>query len=140
MNTRERNPVVAFLETAAGPLLRGAWQYNHDDYYTLYLRDDVADRYSDTDFEALFDALRTSGPRDDVLEQLGEIGRLHCDVRMYDGAVTLHILQRDDVGTLVSLDPDAATDLTSFVNQLIRELHSHSPQEFDAAPTWMDRD
>jgi len=137
MSSRDTDPVVRFLLETAGDNLRAVAQYDATDSRRLYLRDDLAAVYDDQDLDDIVAGLRDEDPESDAIRDIEEAGALHCTVRLYDRSVTVHVKQRADFGTLVSLDPAAAGQLTSFVSELMRMLDRYSPQRFDDAPAWM---
>ena len=134
---RDGDPVVRFLREVAGDHLRAVIQYDETDHRVLYLREDLRADYAEGDRNEIVAALRRADPESDVIGQLRRVGELHCTVRLYDGAVTIHVKQRANFGTFVTLDPAAAGQLTGFLSQLMRVLDRHLPQEFDARPEWM---
>jgi len=137
MSARDSEPVVQFLREVAGDHLRSVLQYDEADYRVLYLRDDLQAGYEDGDRNEVVAALRRADPASDVIGRLGPAGELHSTVRLYDETVTIHVKQRGDFGTFVTLDPAAAGQLTGFLSRLMRVLDRHSPQSFDARPGWM---
>jgi hypothetical protein len=63
------------------------------------------------------------------------IGHHHCTVRTYDRAVPLHFPQGEELGTVVTLDPEAASELNRFIALCLRELAA-TGQDIEHAPKW----
>jgi len=140
MSSRDAESVVRFLRDIAGDNLRAVAQYDATDSRRLYLREDLSAAYDDQELDEIVAGLRAEDPQTDAIREMEEAGSLHCTVRLYDRSVTVHVKQRADFGTIVSLDPSAAGQLTSFVSELMRVLDRHSPQQFEDAPAWMQKE
>jgi hypothetical protein len=139
MADEERSEIVRFLKQRAGDNLRGVAHYHEDGYELLYVRDDVARRYDDDRFAELFSTIREEMSERAQQESVYELGRLHCTVRLFDEGIVLNFSQGDRLGTSVSLDPEAASNLTTFAYECIRRLHRDSPQTVVAEPAWLNK-
>jgi len=133
----EDGALVEFLQDAAGRQLRGVVRYREDEYQFLFDREDAGwGPDEQADLAAFVDQFRhaelTETERTDALN----VGNHHVTVRLYDEAVVLHFPQGEDVGTLVSLDPEAASSLAGFVSQCLQYLFRDSPQRIQNAPEW----
>lgn len=128
--------LVKFLQKQAGDYLRGAVHYTADDYETLYLRDDVGALYSGEKMQELFEYYRQVN-RDQTLAPPFDLGNDHCTVDFYDDAILFHFTQGDDVGTVITLAPEAGRDIIQFITECLEQLHKNSPQEIGAAPDWL---
>ena len=137
----ESNPeeLVAFLKQRAGDALRGVAHYYEDGYELLYVRDDVAHRYTDDHFEQLFGTIREEMSEQTVQESAYNLGTLHCTMRLFDDGIVLNFSQGERVGTSVSLDPEAASNLTTFTYECIRHIHRASPESVTTEPNWLKR-
>ena len=132
------NELVDFLQEQAGEYLRGAIHYSHDDYEVLFMRADVADRYSSADLQTQFEYFRGEN-RDQTAAEAFDLGTNHCTVDFYDDAILFHFTQGEDVGTVITMDPAAGRDIVQFITRCIAQLHRNTPQEIGSAPDWIER-
>lgn len=128
--------LVEFLQSQAGDTLRGAVHYTSDDDEVLYLREDVADLYSEETLVELFRYYRQRNREKDT-EDPFDLGNCHCSVDCYDDALLFHFTQGDEVGTVITLAPQAGRDMLSFITACLEQLHRNSPQDIDNAPAWL---
>ncbi|MFC3477643.1 DUF7522 family protein [Halobacterium litoreum] len=129
--------LVEFVRDAAADRLRGVVRYHEDDYRFLYEREDAGWGPSETaDVERFVDQFRHAELDEVERTHLLNVGNHHATVRLYDGAVVIHFPQGEGVGTLVSLDPEAASDLATFVSSCLGHLYRDSPQVVENAPDW----
>jgi len=129
--------LVEFVRNAAGDRLRGVVRYREDDYRFLYDRPDAG--WSDNesaDVEAFVEQFRYAELEESERADRLNVGNHHATVRLYDRAVVVHFPQGEERGTLVTLDPEAAADLASFVSSCLGHLYRNSPQVVENAPDW----
>lgn len=131
------NKLVEFLDEQAGTYLRGALHYTSEDYSVLFLRDDIEDKYSTEELEGMcrYWRWRNNNRGNNPFS----LGNQHCTVEFYDGALMFHFTQSEDVGTVITLDPEAGRDIVTFITRCLKHLHQHSPQTIDNAPTWLQK-
>jgi hypothetical protein len=55
-------------------------------------------------------------------EQSFPFGDLHATVRVFDDAIILHFPVAANQGVVVSLEPDAARQLTTFINRCQQQI------------------
>lgn len=116
--------LVRFLKHRAGNHLRGALMYTDDEYEMLYLRDDLQRVRLRSEVERIVVELRQHSK-----ESEGEtfpFGEFHGSVRCFDDATLLHF-PVDGGGVVVSLDPEATTDLNTFAGHCLERLHANPP-------------
>lgn len=130
------NRLVEFLQTRAADYLRGAVHYSADDYESLYMRPDVDDLYSAEKMEELFRYYRRKN-REQNSDEPFDLGNNHCTVDFYDDAILFHFTQGEEVGTVITLDPEAGRDIIQFITECIALLHEDSPQEISHVPEWV---
>jgi hypothetical protein len=58
-------------------------------------------------------------------------------VDFYDEAILFHFTQGEEVGTVITLSPEAGKDITQFITECIALLHRSSPQEISNEPEWV---
>ncbi|SFR36377.1 hypothetical protein SAMN04487947_0455 [Halogeometricum rufum] len=136
MPKESANRLVNYLEKQAGPYFRGAIHYSEDEYYVLYLRDDVDSLYSNEKMEELVQYYRKENQYQ-TSEEPFELGNNHCTVNFYDDAILFHFTQGDRLGTVITLEPEAGRDIVGFITECLKQLHYNSPQEIPEAPTWL---
>lgn len=130
--------LVEFLRTEAGEYLRGAVHYNASEYETLYLRDDVGALYSEEKMQELFEYYRQIRA-DQRREEPFDLGHKHCSADFYDGAILFHFTQGDDVGTVITLEPEAGRDIIHFISDCLAQLYKNSPQDITSVPDWLQQ-
>jgi hypothetical protein len=136
MPKESANRLVNYLEKQAGPYLRGAIHYSEEGYDPLYMRDDINALYSDGKMDELTEYYRRENQYHSSQEPF-ELGNNHCTVNFYDGALLFHFTQGDEVGTVITLEPEAGRDIVGFITECLKQLHYNSPQEIPEAPTWL---
>jgi len=128
--------LVEFLERQAGDHLRGVIQYSENDYSSLYMRTDIDDLYPDEKMEDLCDYYRKQSTVQNAEEPFS-LGNCHCNVSVYDDAILCHFAQGDDIGTVITLEPEAGRDIVGFITECLKLLHLDSPQTIENVPTWL---
>ncbi|ESP87992.1 DUF7522 family protein [Candidatus Halobonum tyrrellensis] len=106
--------LFAYLRRTAGGSLRTVVRYDRESYQVLYGADALS-TYTDDEMGAFVDDFREEHAADRRRERMYDVGSLESTVRLFDDTVVLHLLGADDVGVVVSLYPEAASDLSSFV-------------------------
>ena len=104
-----------FLKQKAGDALRLVVEFTDDTYTVEYVREDIAQRYSNDEFGSIIDDAREYADithSDTVLEAAGA---LHCQVVCFENIVSL-VFPRAQADMLVTLDPTAAQNLHSFAS------------------------
>lgn len=117
--------LVDFLRDRAGEYLRAVVRYDRDSPELLYCRRDVGQVFSDGDVEGMVEALRRNSVDSRRLDGLDDRGNLRCTVKVFDDAVELHFPHGPEAGTVVALEPAAATRLHTFVD----DCHDNLPAE-----------
>ena len=128
--------LVAFLKKQAGNHLRGAIHYSKDGYDSLYMREDIEELYSDAKMQELVEYYQHQSTVQ-TAEEPFSLGNCHCNISCYDNAILFHFAQGDDVGTVITLDPEAGSDILGFITRCLKILHTDSPQAIDDAPKWL---
>lgn len=129
--------LVNFLEEQAGEYLRGAIHYSGDEYVSLYMRDDVDALYSSEKMEELREYYRQE-TLNQTDEEPFDLGTNHCTVNFYDDAILFHFSQGDEIGTVITLEPEAGRDIVGFITECLKQLHYNSPQNIAKAPNWLN--
>lgn len=128
--------LVSFLRDAVGGELRTILQYDQESFDFLYAREDAIEKDSAEDAQGFVEDLRNAETSETRRTDLHNIGDHHATVRVYDESVLIHFPQGDDVGTLVTVDPSAAGNLTGFLAACLDYLR-RTDQEIEHAPEWL---
>jgi len=135
METAGADELVGFLRREAGDYFRGAVYYTETDHEVLFMRDDVADLYTDEELAELFDYYRDQNRKQAEVEPF-DLGSDHCTVHFYDDAILFHFMQRAASGAVITLSPEAGRDIVQFITRCLKQLHDNSPRSVDA-PAWL---
>lgn len=111
--------LASFLQDRVGDNLRSVAHYDADSYDVVYLRDDVADQYSETDHDRVSREARLESVDREHQEDLYVHGRLECTVRAFENAVEMHFPVDDASGVTVALDAEALTAHRTFVGRCL---------------------
>lgn len=122
MGTAESDEFVRFLLDSAGEAVRSVVRYDGDDSAVLFIRDDVADSYSPLTIETVVASLRREGERAGRQEHRYAYGGLNCIVRCFDDGLELHFPYGEDAGVAVALEPRAAQQLYTFVDDCLAHV------------------
>lgn len=135
MSVRVSQVLAEFFEDEVGDALRLVAHYDADTLDIIYLRDDLEDHYSESDFEQTFAIHRREKEEAIQQEAVIDAGKHHCTIRLFDEAIVFNFSQTDSMGTVVSLSPDVGRNLLAFVTTCLQEIDEHSPQDA-SAPRW----
>lgn len=119
MSRAAARDLSAFLQEQVGDNLRSVAYYDADDYDVVYLRDDVADEYTETDHERVGRDVRLENVERHLQEDLYVHGDLQCTVRCFEDAVEMHFALDDATGVTAALDAEALTAHRTFVGQCL---------------------
>ncbi|MFC7203828.1 hypothetical protein ACFQJC_09890 [Haloferax namakaokahaiae] len=91
--------------------------YDRDSFNVVYLRDDVADEYTEQGFEDAVDDSRMESLMRPVYQNLlsEDHGELVCITKCFTGVTEMNFVVSDGVGTIVSLDSDALLETDGLV-------------------------
>lgn len=116
------NPLIDYLERRAGEQHRGTIRYDGDGMDVLYLRDDIQEERLKSELDRMLGRLRPeSSPKE---EQVFPFGGLRTTVRIFERAIILHFPVGNDRGVVVSLEPETARDLSSFVGECEKRINA----------------
>ncbi len=101
------------------------------------MRDDVDDLYSPEEMEELVEYYRQEN-EGQAAEEPFNLGHNHCTVNFFDDAILFHFTQGTELGTVITLEPEAGRDIVGFITNCLKQLHYNSPQDISRAPTWLD--
>lgn len=116
--------MVEHLQSHAGKTLQAVVVYDGDRHRDLYRREDLSDLHgSELEREVLedirSDRQRWNGAGSDQYE-----GEHRATVRVFDARVVLHLPRDDESGTVIVLDPAAARNLATFVDDIRQDIYN----------------
>ncbi|QLG63043.1 hypothetical protein [Halorarum salinum] len=112
--------LVRYLQAKAGEYHRGTIRYDGAETDVLYLRDDLREERLLSEIDRMLKRLRPEASSKE--ERSFPFGDLHATVRIFDDAIILHFPRGVDRGTVVSLAPETARDLNTFIGECTRRI------------------
>lgn len=117
--------IVEHLRDHAGETLQAVVIYDGDDHRDLYRRGDVRELHgSELEAEVLEEIRADRQRRRSTLAERYE-GDHQATVRVFEARVLLHLPRDDESGTIVVLDPAAARNLVTFVNDIRGDIYGN---------------
>jgi hypothetical protein len=103
--------------------LHAVGHYSTDDYEVVYLRDDVREQYSDDEIEDVVEDLRWESFAKSTQERQYRLGSLNCSMQAFEEGIVMHFPYDDNRGTLISLEPRAARQLTGCIDDCLSQIN-----------------
>ena len=113
--------LVNYLEERAGEYHRGTVRYDQTDTDVLHLRDDVREERMLSEINRMLQRLRPEATMQE--EQAFPFGELHATVRVFEDALVLHFPISSKHGVVVSLEPETARNLNTFLGECEKRIH-----------------
>lgn len=112
------NPLVKFLLEETGETLYVVVQHETNSWDVLYVRDAVRERIKawERDLGELMDHFREDAKANRQREELFDVGSFHCSLHLFDELLIIHFSQSSGEGILFGYSPQAAPNLTTFVD------------------------
>ena len=117
MADEKNTELLSYLKETAGEYLRGVVWYENDEYEIRYIRDDLRTRRLRSEVDKMIDRLRResrSGERRSF--SFGEVNGI---VRSFEEAMVMHFPSTQGRGTVVTLDPEVARQLNTFIGSCL---------------------
>lgn len=114
--------LIDYLEQRAGEHHRGTVRYDGDDTDVLYLRDDIRETRLTSQIDRMLGRLRPEASSKE--ERSFPFGELNATVRLFDEAILLHFPVGNDRGIVVSLEPETARDLNTFIGECEKRIRN----------------
>lgn len=107
----------SFLEERTDGHLRSIVIYDEGDFRIDFIRDDVAEQYSEHEIEAAIIESRLESMEVPLFEDLfaDDHGELTCLVKCYENVIEMNFVLDDAVGAAVALDAEALGEATGIV-------------------------
>lgn len=105
--------LASYLEQTAGENLRGVVEYDQHSTDIVYVRDDLRSKHLHQTIDRILTRLtpETHGRE----EQSFPFGELRATVRDFEKAIVMHFPQENNQGIVVTLEPETARSLDTFV-------------------------
>ena len=100
----EQKELVDVLKDELGGSLRAVGRYDKEGYDVLYIRDDVAEEFSEEDIEDIHHDMVLKGLGNQHIESLFNDEALECSIYQFEDSVRLHFVNDDYLGYYVSFD------------------------------------
>lgn len=127
--------ILEYLQSSLGTEVRAVAHYDRDSV-AIETGDDSDRRFNEEGLEEIIDDLRLQDIGQFNQEYLYEAGSLYCTLRAFENALILHFPQGDNRGTLLSLEPTTAPNITDFISTVLDLLQDYSDQEISHGPEW----
>jgi hypothetical protein len=112
--------LLAYLDDRAGDYHRGTVRYNAEETKILYLRDDLKKSRLSSEVDRMLRRLRPEATSKE--KQAFPFGDLHATARLFDEAIILHFPTGTNRGVVVSLEPETARQLNTFIGECQKRL------------------
>lgn len=122
MTETSAEALTEFLRARVGDHLRSVIQYDDAGADLLYVRDDVADEYTDDEVERVVRDVRLEAVEKPHQESLYEHGPLDCTIRCFEDAVEMHFPHDERSGTAVALDGEVFAIHNTFVGECMARM------------------
>ncbi|WP_128478259.1 DUF7522 family protein [Halorussus pelagicus] len=119
MSVASSEALTEFLQEQVGDYLRSVIYYDDDGGDILYVREDVADQYTDDDIDEVVRDVRLEAVEKPHQEDLYSHGPLNYTVRSFEDAVEMHFLHDETTGTAVALDREIFASHNTFIWQFL---------------------
>lgn len=120
MNGDSQQHLLTFLKEQAGDYLRGVAIYDADNYDSLYVRDDVQAEHFEDEIDRMIDRLREESRARELRDF--PFDELNGTVRSFGDALVMHFPRPQERGTVITLDPEVARDLNTFMSQCLQRI------------------
>lgn len=112
--------LVNYLDSRAKEYHRGTVRYKGNQTDVVYLRDDIRKVRLESQIDRMLTRLRPEASTRE--EQSFPFGELRTTVRVFEDAIVLHFPTGHDRGIVVSLEPETARDLNTFIGECQRRI------------------
>lgn len=109
--------VVAFARDDLGDDLRAVDYFDSTDYQSLYIREDVAGLYTESEFERMSVERMSNLLNVSFFEGIYDVGDFQYSVRRFDEALLIFIPISDSSGLVISTEVDLTTSIVRFAEE-----------------------
>ena len=119
MSETPSKALTEFLKDCVGDHLRSVIYYDEAGGEVVYVRDDVADQYTDADIEQVVRDVRLEAVEKPHQESLYAHGSMNATVRCFEEAVEMHFPHDEKCGTAVALDGEVFAIHNTFIGRCL---------------------
>ncbi|ARS88959.1 DUF7522 family protein [Natrarchaeobaculum aegyptiacum] len=109
--------VVAYARDDLGDDLRAVDYFDSTEYASLYIRDDVAGLYTESEFERMSVERMSNLLNVSFFEGIYDVGDFQYSVRRFDEALLIFIPVSDSSGLVISTEVDLSTSIVRFAEE-----------------------
>lgn len=120
MPSETATQLTAFLRQRAEEHLRGVAFYDPEGYDLLYVRDDIKGYRLKSEVDAMITRLQQESSTTE--EAAFPFGDLDATVRCFEEAIVMHLPQSEENGILVTMEPEAADQLNTFIGECLARV------------------
>lgn len=106
--------VVEFARDELGDGVRAVDYFDTSDYESLYIRDDVAGLYTESQFERMSVERMSNLLNVNFFEQIYDIGEFRYSVRRFEDALLIFLPVTESSGLVISTEVDLPTSIVGF--------------------------
>lgn len=139
--THSGNPtdddLVAFLLEETGETLYIVVEYDRDGPEFRYVSDVVSERMRDWEdrIDEILEQFRSESIRTSEWKELFDVGEFYCSLHLFDDLLVIHF-NGDGSGIIFGYDPEAASNLTAFVELCLPIIRRHAVDDVPSSPNW----
>lgn len=106
--------LIPYLQEEVGEHLRGVVRYDRTEYEIRFIRDDLRTQRLKSEVDTMIERLQRESRSTE--RQTFPFGEVHGTVRSFEEAMVLHLPDTHGRGTIVTLDPEVAHHLSTFIS------------------------
>ena len=106
--------VVEFARDELGDGVRAVDYFDTSDYESLYIRDDVAGLYTESQFERMSVERMSNLLNVSFFEQTYDVGKFRYSVRRFEEAVLIFLPVTESSGLVISTEVELPTSIVGF--------------------------
>lgn len=138
--TQTNDELVEFLLDTTGDTLYVVVQYGADSWEFRYVREEVRERIAtwEEQIDKILGQFRADAKRNSQRKRLFNVGEFYCSLHLFNDLIIIHFSQPSGEGIIFGYDPDAASNLTAFVELCLPRIRQHALEHVDTSPTWSE--
>lgn len=118
----EADRVREQLEYRFGEDLRSVGYHKGDKNDHVYIREDIENKYDESDLKRVFQTARFEAIDQDHQESLFVHGELQCVLRCFEKAVELHLIKSEREGVVAAVEAGAIDDLQGTIEAAVAAI------------------
>ena len=117
--------ISRYLNDRMDDFLRGVAHYREDEFDVVYLREDLREERHRDEVEQMLNRIKHEGTAEE--EQSFPFGHLRATLRVFDETIFMHFPIENRTGVVVTLEPEVARSLNSFVGDCLEHIYDEYP-------------